>query len=151
MTAALRSIDCTPTADAVPAPVDHTHAALIAENARLQIEIRHRAALVVALRRELTRAIEAPTVVGERVVDGMLTVTLSTGAIMQRRPRVIDTPQEFSYGFEWVLVEAVAGCAAQIVDSSMADLECEPLHYASAQQRLVRARMYGMAVTGGAD
>lgn len=148
MTSALRSTDAV---SAAPAAVDHQHAALIAENARLTIELRHRAGTITALRRELTRAIEAPTVVGERVVDGMLTVTLSTGAILQRRPRVIDTPEEFSYGFEWMLIDPIPETASHIVDSSMADLECEPLHYASAQQRLLRQRTYGMAVTAGTE
>lgn len=134
------------------APVDHAHAALIAENARLVRELRQRSTTIAALRRELTRAIEAPTVVGERMIDGMLTVTLSTGAVLQRRPTCVETPTSFEYGFRWMAIEPVADTAAQIVDGTYADAANVPEHYATAQERLLSQRLFGqMAVAGGAD
>jgi hypothetical protein len=150
---ALRSIDCT-AADTGPLNARehsmHEHNQdLLQRIGQLERELRQRATTITTLRRELTRAVSAPTVVGERVVDGMLTCTLSSGAVVQRRPRVVETPTEFSYGFAWVLIEPVVGTAAEIVDAVFADDETEPAHYMTAQQALLRARTLGMAVTAG--
>lgn len=142
MTAALRSIDCT--MPDFPSPP--TDAELRARIATLERELRQRSSTIATLRRELTRAIEAPTVVGVNVVDGMLTVSLSSGAVLQRRPSVIDTPESFSYGFTWTTIEPVPGTPAQIVADVFAGEENAPEHYVTAQQALLRARTFGMSV-----
>lgn len=114
MTAALRSTDVTALVAA-----DHVHD-LIQEKSQLERDLTSARVRNATLRRELARLVDAPTVVGSHVVDGLLTLTLSTGAVIQRRPHVIDTSEEFGYSFRWVALEPLPDTPAAIVDEAFA-------------------------------
>lgn len=101
---------------------DHVHN-ITPDAAALQRELRQRDTTIATLIRELRRTISAPTIVGDRVVDGMLTVTYSTGAVQQRRLVIIDTATESGYAHRWVALEPVPETGAAIVADALADID----------------------------
>lgn len=126
MTTALRSIDCTAPVPTVP------------DAAQLQRDLTSARTRAATLRRELVRMVAAPTVVSANVVDGMITLVLSTGAVLQRRPHVVDTAEECSFGFRWVEIEPAPGTKAAVAADAFADDENRP------------ADLYGLAPSIGA-
>ena len=131
----------------------------------LERELRQRATTIATLRRELVRLVEAPTVVSAETIDGLLTITTTTGAVLQRRPHVIDTPEEFGYTHRWDALPPAPDTPAAIVDALFADdanlpaalyalpervgRAAEQQHHAPTFRGLASLALRGMAVVTG--
>lgn len=115
MTAALRSIDCTDSAPDRTVTLERQLAALQLDLASLRVR---NSTLV----RELRRAVEAPKIVGQSVVDGVLTLTYSNGKIMQHRPTCDESTTETVFAYRWVEMQAPetpAAIVAAVLDDAI--------------------------------
>lgn len=116
MSAALRSIDCSPAPDAL-VPAAHVHD-LIAANSQLERDLASARARNATLLRELRRAVQAPSIVGQSTVDGVLTLTYSSGKIMRHEPTCTESRDAVEYSYRWV-ESAAPGTPAAIVAAAI--------------------------------
>jgi hypothetical protein len=132
MSTALRTIDCTPApADAaVPAapgyaPTDAAREILRLERqvAALQTDLTSARARNSTLMRELRRTLEAPAIVGQSTVNGMLTLVYSSGRILRCEPTCDETPDSITYGSQWVELTPAPDTPKAIVDAVVASLD----------------------------
>lgn len=89
----------------------HVHD-LMAENRQLRLDLVSANAARDNLFKQLNYAVAAGKVKDTLLVDGMLTVVLSTGRVQQLQQRAIDAPRESGYRAVWVELPAVPGTAA---------------------------------------
>lgn len=124
MTAALRSIDCTTdrtTSEPVAlVPVAHVHD-LIAAKTQLERDLVSARARNATLLRSLRRSLEAPVIVGQSTVDGVLTITYANGRVVQCQPTAEYTADATSYGFRWIDLTPAPDTAQAIVTDALSD------------------------------
>lgn len=100
-------------------------AELLASKSTLERELRQRSTTIATLRRELTRAIEAPSVVGQSVVDKMLTLTYSNGRVLQLQPTAEYSDESTEYRSRWVEITPAPETPKAIVAEALAQADAD--------------------------
>jgi hypothetical protein len=78
---------------------------------------------------ELRRAIEAPKLIGQQVVDGMLTVTYSNGRVVQLQPTAYYHEHSTEYRHEWRDLVPAPDTAKAIVAATLDDDDLDALPF----------------------
>jgi hypothetical protein len=95
----------------------HVHD-LIRDKSDLERDLREARALNTNLMKQLNLAVAAGKVKDSFMVDGMLTVVLTTGRVQQLQTKCIATEHETSYRSIWVDLPAVPGTAARYEEAA---------------------------------
>jgi hypothetical protein len=99
----------------------HVHA-LLAANAALERDLVSARTRNATLLRALRRSLEAPVIVGQCTVDGVLTITYANGRVVQCQPTAECTEAATSYGFRWVDLTPLPDTAQAIVEDALTDV-----------------------------
>lgn len=128
MSTAVRSIDCTPAPVPTPTPEEGAVYQLVSdvirlerENTELRVDLTSARTRNATLRRELRRAVEAPAIVGQSVVDTMLTLTYANGRVVQLQPTAYYHDDSTEYRHEWVEITPAPDTARAVVSAALDD------------------------------
>lgn len=148
MTTALRAIDCTDPQTRVTT--------LLEQNRQLQRDLTSARARNSTLMAALRRAVQAPAIVGQSVVDGMLTLTYATGRVMQLQPTAEYHEHSTEFAQAWVDITPAPDTTKAILDGVTAadeaarDADDDAL-YDPTFRTLAGLALHGMAVSAGGE
>ena len=149
MSTALRSIDCSPLPTETPEPVLAAHVRTLERQIEtLKRDLASARARSSTLVRELRRAVEAPTIVGQAVVGGVFTLTYSNGRVLRHEPTAEYSDDATEYGARWVEI-AAPDTPFAVVEHAL-DPDAGEGHDPMFRT-LAALALHGMAVDAGED
>jgi hypothetical protein len=132
MSTAARTIDCTP----APTPEQGEVYQLVSdvirlerENNELRVDLTSVRTRARTFERALRSALEAPKLIGQSVVDGMLTVTYSNGRVVQLQPTAYYHEDSTEYRTEWRDLVPAPDTAKAIVVNALGDDDLDALPF----------------------